>query len=234
MTFDKKREQITSAEKAGRLLDREGNDSELLALLNEVKQSEASGRLLRALAHDDAVLHSAMPADVPGRSMDRYLEVIDREFDKRSPQHLRRAQPFWSSPMVQIAAALVLMAGTFMTTSFWMQSRMDTAMVALAAHMETERMLLAKTIQETLETKVSGEPVYIGQDGAWSDVLTPVRTYKSKSGHWCREYTRQTTFSKRALTIRGTACRDENGTWTTVFAEPVSDKFAPDPGEAGI
>ena len=56
-----------------------------------------------------------------------------------------------------------------------------------------------------------------GRKASWTDVLTPIKTYKSKSGHWCREYVRQTTFSGLDLTIQGTACRDENGTWTTVF-----------------
>ena len=136
--------------------------------------------------------------------------------------------------MVQVAAALVLIAGTFMFTAFWMQSRMDNAVATLAAHMETERTLLAQTVQEALETRVSGEPIYVGQEGAWTEVLTPIKTYRSKSGHWCREYIRQTTFSRLDLTIRGTACRDENGTWTTVFAEPVSDGFSPQTAEAGI
>ncbi|MEP5421995.1 MAG: hypothetical protein ABJQ21_16165, partial [Roseibium sp.] len=134
----------------------------------------------------------------------------------------------WTQAVVRLAASLVLVAGTFAATNYWMQSRMDQAVANLAAHMETERLLLAQTVQDALETRISGEPLHISQDGDWSDVLTPIKTYKSKSGHWCRQYLRETTIGKMGLTIRGTACRDENGLWTTVFAEPASENSVPD------
>ncbi|WP_305986668.1 hypothetical protein [Roseibium sp. MMSF_3544] len=234
MTFDEKREQILLAENIGKILDGEGSAAERNELLQDIKETGDGALLMRGMAADNALLQNALPADVPDDSMARFRSVIDKEFEKRGVIAAPRAHTFWTSPMVQIAAVLVLVAGTFMSTAFWMQSRMDQAVASLAAHMETERMLLAQTVQEALETKVSGEPVYIGQEGNWTEVLTPIKTYKSKSGHWCREYLRQSTFSRMDLTIRGTACRDENGTWTTVFAEPVSDNFSPETSEAGI
>ncbi|MET1416206.1 hypothetical protein ABVF61_28310 [Roseibium sp. HPY-6] len=234
MTFHEKREQVVLAESIGKILDGEASSEERGDLQKEIDGSDGGAGLMRALAEDNALLQSAIPADVPEASMARFRDIIDQEFEKRDVVPLPRSQPFWSSPMVQIAASVVMVACTFLFTAFWMQSRMDNAVASLAAHMETERILLAQTVQEALETRVSGEPVYIGQEGAWTDVLTPIKTYKSKSGHWCREYVRQTTFGGLDLTIQGTACRDENGTWTTVFAEPVSDKFSPRTDEAGI
>ncbi|MCV0425555.1 MAG: hypothetical protein K5905_08780 [Roseibium sp.] len=227
MTFDEKREQVLLAEDIGKLLDGECSTEEHEALLASIREQDEGEQFLQKMAKDNALLQRAVPADVPQGSLDRFETVIDREFEKRglpTRTHVRRA---WTLPVVQIAAALVLIAGTFMLTNFWMQSRLDTAVASLAAHMETERMLLAQSVQEALETKVSGEPVFIGQEGNWSETLTPIKTYKSTSGHWCRQYLRQTTFGGMDLSIKGTACREENGTWTTVFAEPVSDKFSP-------
>ena len=159
--------------------------------------------------------------------MDRFQTLIDREFAKREMPPHRPAFGGWTGHFVQMAAALVMIAGTFGFTTYWMQSRMDAVVSSLAAHMETERVLLAQSVQDALETKVSGEPVHVCKEGNWSEILTPIKTYRSKSGHWCRQYLRQTTFGGLDLSIRGTACRDENGTWATVFAEPVSDKFSP-------
>lgn len=227
MRFDEKREQILLAEKIGRILDGDVTGEERVALLAEIEKIPGAETLLQEMSDDDARLNQAISASIPQESLDRFEAVIDLEFDARNPARPAGSTGSWMRIGLQIAATVVLVAGTFAFTSFWMQSRMDDAVASLAAHMETERILLAQTVQDALETKVSGEPVHIGQEGNWTEILTPIKTYKSKSGHWCRQYLRETTFGGLDLSIRGTACRDQNGTWTTVFAEPVSDKFSP-------
>ncbi|WP_422373879.1 hypothetical protein [Roseibium sp.] len=227
MTFDERREQILLAKDIGRILDCEGSAEERAALIEQIGQQDGGRELLEKMSRDNAVLQEGVPAAIPDSSMDRFTALIDREFARREQPVSRPGGSSLNTVFVQMAAALILVAGTFAFTSFWMQSRMDDAVSSLAAHMETERILLAQTVQQALETKVSGEPVFIGQEGDWSEVLTPIKTYRSKSGHWCRQYLRETTFGGLDLSIKGTACREENGTWTTVFAEPVSDKFSP-------
>lgn len=227
MTFDEKRGQVMLAEDIGKVLDGEVSGDERAVLVDRITQARDGEALMHQMSRDNLALQQAIPAAVPDESMARFQALIDSEFAKRDVPPVRHVHVSLTSAVMQMAAALVLIAGTFAFTAFFMQSRMDNAVASLAAHMETERMLLAQTVQEALETKVSGEPVYIGQEGNWSEILTPIKTYKSKSGHWCRQYLRQTTFGGLDLSIRGTACRDENGTWTTVFAEPVSDKFSP-------
>ncbi|WP_298963985.1 hypothetical protein [uncultured Roseibium sp.] len=227
MTLEEKREQIALVEKIGKILDREVGDEDRAELLSDIRQSPKGEELLRLVSRDDFFLQNAMPSAIPDESMERFQGLIDREFAKRGVGSSRPGFTSWTGSLVQVAAALILVAGTFAFTNFWMQSRMDDAVASLAAHMETERMLLAQSVQEALETKVSGEPVFVGQEGNWSEILTPIKTYRSKSGHWCRQYIRETTFGGLDLSIRGTACRDANGTWTTVFAEPISDNFSP-------
>jgi surface antigen len=227
MTFDEKREQVLLAKDIGKILDEEGSEQEREALRRRVEKTAGGADMLNSMSQDHLLLQKSVAAPVPDESMDRFRALIDREFALRDrPQH-RPALGGWTGHFVQMAAALVIIAGTFAVTAFWMQSRMDTAVSSLAAHMETERMLLVQTVQDALETRVSGEPVYVGQEGNWREILTPIKTYRSKSGHWCRQYLRQTTFSGLDMSIRGTACRDENGTWVTVFAEPVSDNSSP-------
>lgn len=226
MTFDEKKIQVDLAQEIGLLLDGETSMQEREDILERLESTPESAELLMQMAEDQKLLQEALPAHVPETSLKKLENVIDREFERRMPK--AKPETNWTRAIVYLAASLVLVAGTFASTNFWMQERMDQAVASLAAHMETERLLLAQTVQEALETKVSGEPVYIGQDGNWSEILTPIQTYKSKSGHWCRQYLRQTRFGKLDMTIRGTACRDENGVWTTVFAEPVSDNFSPE------
>jgi surface antigen len=228
MTFDEKREQVLLAKDIGKILDAEGPEDERAALLRRIEETDGGQELLEQMSKDNTLLQNAVSAPVPDESMARFEALIDREFDKRQGLVRHPEHGSWTGVLVQIAAALVMVAGTFAFTTYWMQTRMDNAVSSLAAHMETERVLLAQTVQEALETKVSGEPVLVGQEGNWTEVLTPIKTYRSKSGHWCRQYLRQTTFSKLDLSIRGTACRDESGTWVTVFAEPISDNFSPE------
>ncbi|MEP4770132.1 MAG: hypothetical protein ABJY83_19685 [Roseibium sp.] len=226
MTFDEKMTKVNLAKSIGEILDGEGTQEDLKMVAQELEKSEDGKKLLRQLAGDQRLLMEAIPAEMPKASMAGFLRTIDREFGHRPPA--RKPHINWTQAVVRLAASLVLVAGTFAATNYWMQSRMDQAVANLAAHMETERLLLAQTVQDALETRISGEPLHISQDGDWSDVLTPIKTYKSKSGHWCRQYLRETTIGKMGLTIRGTACRDENGLWTTVFAEPASENSVPD------
>ena len=228
MTFEEKREQVLLAKDIGKILDGEGSEPERQALRRRVQMTAGGEAMLEAMSQDTMLVQKAVAAPVPDASMARFQALIDKEFAKRDKPHHRPGLGGWTGHFVQMAAALVMIAGTFAFTTYWMQSRMDSAVSSLAAHMETERVLLAQSVQDALENKVSGEPVYVGQEGNWSEILTPIKTYRSTSGHWCRQYLRQTTFGGLDLSIRGTACRDENGTWVTVFAEPVSDKFSPE------
>ncbi|TYC52602.1 hypothetical protein FMN50_17860 [Rhodobacterales bacterium] len=227
MTFDKKREQILLATDIGKVLDGEGAAEERARLLGSIEDVDGGDYLMERMDADNRLLQRAIPASVPQDSLDRFQAVIDREFAKRKIP--AAANSNWSGMLVQTAAALLLVAGTFMFTTYWMQSRMDDAVASLAARMETERTLIAQTVQEALETRVSGEPIQISHEGNWVETFTPVHTYKSTSGHWCRQYVRETRFGGMDMSIQGTACRDESGTWTTVFAEPVSGDFAQQP-----
>ncbi|GAA0784984.1 hypothetical protein E1180_07290 [Roseibium denhamense] len=227
MSFEEKRERLNLAEDIGRLIDQDLPQDEREEILKRVNASGDGAKLYNKMLDDNLIVQRAVGAEIPQPSFDRFLGTIDREFSERPA--LERKHRIWQSGVARMAAALLLVAGTFAGTNYWAQSRMDAAVTKLAAHMESERLLLAASIQDALETRISGEPVLVGQQGDWSETLTPIETYKSTSGHWCREYVRETAFGKLNLTIRGTACRDETGTWMTVFAEPVANGFAPLP-----
>ncbi len=82
---------------------------------------------------------------------------------------------------------------------------------------ESDVGLARLALQDTLETRVSGEP------GAWRSgatgnegSVTPLRTYRITSGTYCRDYQEIVTRPGRVLARSRTACRDANGVWIAV------------------
>ncbi len=82
---------------------------------------------------------------------------------------------------------------------------------------ESDVDLARSALQDTLETRVSGEP------GNWQNgatgiegSVTPLRTYRIASGTYCRDYQEIVTRPGRVLARSRTACRDVNGIWIPV------------------
>jgi surface antigen len=72
------------------------------------------------------------------------------------------------------------------------------------------------TLQYALENLVSGTAA-TARIGDTEISVTPLRTWKSVSGHWCRRF-EMTVSQSGAATERNeaTRCRDSDGTWKTV------------------
>lgn len=226
MNFDRKKTEVDRIRDISQLIDREGSAEDLERLCESMSACGETQDLLAHLEADQRLLQDAIPASLPSDSHKRLEDVISREFERRAPQ--RKLQLSRAQAITCLAASLLLVVATLAADQVWMQIRIDRTVASLSAQIATERMLLAQTIQDAMETQVTGEPVQIGQHGNWPDRLTPIQTYRSASGHWCRNYVRETRFGDMDLTILGTACRNEDGVWTTVFAEPVDDDFAPE------
>jgi surface antigen len=80
-----------------------------------------------------------------------------------------------------------------------------------------DQQLAERVMQETLETRGSGDL------RLWRNDLTgnsggfmALRTFKIKTGHFCRDY-RETTIADSKLASRElTACRNRDGVWTMI------------------
>lgn len=80
-----------------------------------------------------------------------------------------------------------------------------------------ERTLARYAVQQTLETKLKH------QSGRWEDPLndtfglvTPLRTYKSVTGHYCREFMEVVTRKGAIKSALQKACRNARGRWLRV------------------
>jgi surface antigen len=81
---------------------------------------------------------------------------------------------------------------------------------------EQDRRLAQEAEYEALEEGPSGKPRHWRNpdNGRYGDVV-PGRPYK-RAGKDCRDYTHTVYIDGRAQTMRGTACRNRDGTWRNV------------------
>ena len=79
-------------------------------------------------------------------------------------------------------------------------------------------VLARNTVQEALETARSRTSLFWvhAEDGSKGEI-TPLRTYRSTTGYYCREYMEivETSTDGRASRQR-TACRDDDGLWKPI------------------
>ena len=79
-------------------------------------------------------------------------------------------------------------------------------------------VLARNTVQEALETarsRTSLSWIYV-EDGSKGEI-TPLRTYRTTTGYYCREYLEVVEASTEEATRRQrTACRDNDGLWKPI------------------
>ncbi len=80
-----------------------------------------------------------------------------------------------------------------------------------------DRQLAENTKQETLESRRSGDLGHWRNDlSGNSGTFMPLRTFKIKTGHFCRGY-RESAIAGNEMASRDlTACRDLDGVWMTI------------------
>ena len=97
--------------------------------------------------------------------------------------------------------------------------------------MEREAQIAALTdraVQDALENALSGAAVSLSDDGLAGVVsITPTRTYKSETKHWCREFVEEVVIDSQRTTRFGIACRESAGGWRRVQTRLPGSKPPP-------
>ena len=79
---------------------------------------------------------------------------------------------------------------------------------------DQDKRTAALTTQQALESKPSGTTsTWQNPDSGHSGSVTPVRTYQSANGQYCREYEQTVTIGGQPQKSYGTACRQADGSW---------------------
>ena len=80
-----------------------------------------------------------------------------------------------------------------------------------------DRQRASAAAAQALESVPSGQSVaWRNPDSGNTGAVTPVRTYQTSSGEYCREYTQTITIGGERHQSYGTACRQPDGTWRIV------------------
>ncbi|MEH6826403.1 MAG: RT0821/Lpp0805 family surface protein [Motiliproteus sp.] len=102
------------------------------------------------------------------------------------------------------AAAALLVVGVAIGGWFERQS--------LQAEFAVNQQQLEQAIDKALETRLSGESLqWSGAKAKRVGSITPVRTYKSDQGQYCREFIQRQSEAGQINELRGVACRGEQG-----------------------
>jgi surface antigen len=142
--------------------------------------------------------------DVP----DHLAAVVRDGFEARRGGKRRSA--FWMPMAASFIIATVSLGASFQ----FAQQRTQQQIAAYEERWAEGERALQAALQDALETKKSGTVVAFASGQA--DIhgsIRPTRTYKSRSGHWCREFSEVIEIDGSREFRQGLACRENSGVW---------------------
>ncbi len=155
---------------------------------------------------DDAVRESfAEDLDAP-ISLD-LARAVRSGLAARRRRAIGRTVLRWAGP-VAAAIAIVVFGDR------WVEQRTE---LALAERELQIAELTDRAVQDALENALSGTAVSLADDKLSGVVsITPTRTYRSETKHWCREFVEDVVIDGKHTTRFGLACRENTGEWRRV------------------
>lgn len=156
-------------------------------------------------------LSAALMTTDDEESLRRQERWLDQTIDKRRRQQRHSDIRRWALP---IAASLLitLIGGIFSIHYADERARIETArLLAAQAH---DRELALETRIEALERMLSGNTLtWMNDISGAKGSITPLRTFQTPAGQWCREYRETTIFANTSDERLSIACRDDQQGW---------------------
>ncbi len=129
--------------------------------------------------------------------------------------------------MPAAAAAAIVVAG-LVGFDYMLERRVNDALEQMRSERASDLALMATAMQDVLESQESGtEVAFQNPETGLAFRIKPQRTWKSASGHWCREFVEVIGGQKVSDAPLSTACRIAKQRWVRVvtalpgWQEPV-------------
>lgn len=162
---------------------------------------------LEAFARVDEAVRASCAADLDAPVPLALARSVRAGFAARTRRSVARIVLHWAGPM---AAAIALVV----VGNHWIEQRAESAFNEREAQIAE---LTRRAVQDALEHAISGAEVSVSDDRLASVVsITPLRTYRSESRHWCREFVENLVIEGKPNKRFGLACREADGGWRRV------------------
>lgn len=204
-----------------RYLDGELDAAAIEAVEAGLARDPALRARLVALSKGTALLRAAFTAPKHDDASDRLAHKVASMLAAAQRVSVSAATPVragtgrrWILPVAVAASVAVLAAGIgggFLASD----ARVAGELARIEAAREQDRLAFELALQKALETEVSGTTVaWEGAGTGTRGTITPVRTFKSADGQWCREYAVAPLADGAAGREHAVACRAPEGRWT--------------------
>lgn len=205
------------------------DDETLSRWLDDALQPAEAGTVADAMMSDDALAARADAIKMQDSNIRSWFDdqlaqpPIGLEHSVKAAFAARRAHQRSSNGrqwwLPAVAAAVVLVAG-FAGFNHAIDSRVNDALDRMRTERASDMAMLASAVQEVLENRESGVEVSFENDQTGLAVtLIPRRTWKSASGHWCREFAEVVGSMPPEDAAVSTACRTSEGQWKRISTE---------------
>jgi len=169
---------------------------------------------LKAMQHANGEARRFLRQALP-EAPDRLRATIEHGFAARGNGH-RGSAPVsrWALPL----AASILIAISGLVGGFLLSDmRLASHLAELEARQAADRQSFAAALQQVLETANSDRSVtWQGAATGAQATITPTRTYRSVSNHWCREFDERIVRDGITQDRTGLACRESPTAWRRV------------------
>jgi len=196
-----------TAEALSAYRDRELSPGET-ACLNALLDGDAEARaLLATFERVDEAARASFDAELDAPVPLALARTVRSGFAARRRRAVSGVVMRWAGP---IAAALAIVVVGH-------QWSLRQAEQALEARESQIAALADRAVQDALEHALSGAAVSVSDPKMASVVsITPTRTYRSETKHWCREFVEELMIEGERVTRFGLACRETDGGWRRV------------------